>query len=120
MLYFLNTVTTEVLRTRTTNSGSSLCRHLMLPKACLMSALRCPSGLGMWFKVGHRAISPILRGTRHGRNRGGHAPLGHCGHSQSPELTLESLAQGPEVLLVSSHEISPVHSLMYVFMEIIG
>jgi hypothetical protein len=41
-------------------------------------------------------------------------------HSEPPEVTLENVAQGPEVLLVSSHEISPVHSLIYVFTEIIG
>ena len=42
------------------------------------------------------------------------------GDTLHPEVTLESVAQGPGVLLVSSHEISPVHALIYVFTEIIG
>lgn len=42
----------------------------------------------------------------------GRAALGHGEHSQPTEVTLESLAQAPKGLLVSSHEIAPVLSLI--------
>lgn len=68
----------------------------------------------------HSAIFLVLRGPGHGRNRGDHTPLKHGGRSGPPEVTLESVAQGTEVLLVSSHGMAPVRSLIYVFTEIIG
>lgn len=97
--------------------------HSHIPlKAWVMSALGCSSGLSLWFKVGHRAISLVLRGTRQGRKE----PWGSCSTQARWALAASRGDSGkpgtsaPEGLLVRSHEIAPVLPPIYVFMEIIG